>query len=47
LSKGIEVKPIPRTIAEIGARSHALLATRIGIVSNWENNDTMSFTLIQ
>ncbi len=44
--KGIEVKPIPWTITQIGARSHALLATRIGVVSNWENNDTMSFTLI-
>ncbi len=42
--KGIEDKPIPRTIAQIGAGSHALLATRIGAVSNWENNDTMSLT---
>jgi hypothetical protein len=44
--KGIEVKPIPQTIAQIGARSHALLVTRIGVVSNWKNNDTMSLTLI-
>lgn len=31
---------------QIGARSLALLATRIGVVSNCKNNDTMSLTLI-
>jgi len=34
------------TIAQISGKSHALLVTRIGVVSNWKYNDTMSLTLI-